>query len=189
MSSEYKSFYHLELFKWLLFPLMGITFTRGVWALKVLDFNICNRKLHIFYIIQWSIWRQRIELGVWIWRSGSSIFDLEKELEEKWSVHFFFKIQLCWIPCSNLWQRIELGVRILEKSWEAKRTDTFSSSSSSSSSCGQSDAQFVGQNWIGCWNSGTKVAHFHHYHHHLVVNLMLNLWERIELGVWIWDKQ
>ncbi len=187
MSSEYKSFYHLELFKWLLFTLMGITFTRGVWALKVLDFNICNRKLHIFYIIQWSIWRQRIELGVWIWRSGSSIFDLEKELEEKWSVHFFFKIQLCWIPCSNLWQRIELGVRILEKSWEAKRTDTFSSSSSSS--CGQSDAQFVGQNWIGCWNSGTKVAHFHHYHHHLVVNLMLNLWERIELGVWIWDKQ
>ncbi len=112
MSSEYKSFYHLELFKWLLFPLMGITFTRGVWALKVVDFNICNRKLHIFYIIQCSIWRQRIELGVWIWKKWQFYFWSGKRVRRKVIGTFFLQNSFVlnpllkfvaenWIGCSN----------------------------------------------------------------------------------------
>jgi hypothetical protein len=42
---------------------------------------------------------------------------------------------------------------------------------------------------VGKQKELTHFHHHHHHHHHLVVNQMLNLWDRIELDVGILEQK
>jgi hypothetical protein len=67
------------------------------------------------------------------------MFDFWKKVGKQKEMTHFHHHHLVVNQMLNLWDRIELDIGILEQKWHIF-------SSSLSSSCGQSDAQFVGEN-------------------------------------------